>query len=161
MILQSVSPWSSTKGSFYSTSISRSIHNVVSNSFVHWSLSVPSLRYYVHGYFYVCMSYSRLFLCLYVLMTAFSVLTLLVGWQKRHPACKKLSGGVLARLSVWSEVQTYTWPSWCQCHSLSLASVKSRLVLPFWYWLTLVVPDKGPLNGCVLLCVCCTFNGLL
>ena len=28
-------------------------------------------------------------------------------------------------------------------------SVKSRLVLPFWYWLTRIVPDKGPLNGCV------------
>ena len=25
----------------------------------------------------------------------------------------------------------------------SLASVKSRLVLPFWYRLTRVVPDKG------------------
>jgi len=37
-------------------------------------------------------------------------------------------------------------------HSLSLASVKSRLVLPFWYRLTRVVPEKGPLNGCV--CVC-------
>jgi len=36
----------------------------------------------------------------------------------------------------------------CHCHSLSLASVKSRLVLPFWYRLTWVVPDKGPLNGC-------------
>jgi len=28
--------------------------------------------------------------------TAFSALTLLVGRQKGHPACKKLSGGVLA-----------------------------------------------------------------
>ena len=37
----------------------------------------------------------------------------------------------------------------CHCHSLSLASVKSRLVLPFWYWLTWLVPEKGPLNGCV------------
>jgi len=27
------------------------------------------------------------------------------------------------------------------------------LVLPFWYWLTWVVPDKGPLNGCVCVCV--------
>jgi len=27
--------------------------------------------------------------------------------------------------------------------------VKSRLVLPFWYWPTRVVPAKGPLNGCV------------
>ena len=37
----------------------------------------------------------------------------------------------------------------------SLASVKSRLVfLPFWYRLTLVVPEKGPLNECVCVCVC-------
>jgi len=42
---------------------------------------------------------------------AFSALTLLVGRQEEHPACKKLSGGVLARLSVWSEVQTCIWPS--------------------------------------------------
>jgi len=27
---------------------------------------------------------------------------LLVGWQEGHPACKKLSVGVLASLSVWS-----------------------------------------------------------
>ena len=70
----------------------------------------------------------------------FSALTLLVGWQEGHPACKKLSGGMLAWLSVWNEVQTYIWPSWCQCHSLSLASVKSRSVFPFWSLLTRVVP---------------------
>jgi len=52
-----------------------------------------------------------------------------------------LSGGVLAWLSDRSEVQTCIWPSWCHCHSLSLASVKSRLVLPFWYQLTRVVPE--------------------
>ena len=75
---------------------------------------------------------------------AFSALTLLVGRQEGHPTC----GGVLAWLSVWSEVQTCIWPSWCNCHSLSLASVKSRLVLPFWYRLTWVVSNKGPLNGC-------------
>jgi len=32
-------------------------------------------------------------------------LTLLVGHQEEHPARKKLSDGVLAWLSVWSEVQ--------------------------------------------------------
>jgi len=37
---------------------------------------------------------------------------------------------------------------------LSLASVKSRLVLPFWYRLTWVDPEKGPLNRCVCVCVC-------
>ena len=42
---------------------------------------------------------------------AFSALTLLVGRQEGHPACKKQSGGVLAWLSVWSEVQTCIWPS--------------------------------------------------
>ena len=42
---------------------------------------------------------------------AFSALTLLVGWQEGHPACKKLSGGVLAWFSVWSEMQTCIWPS--------------------------------------------------
>ena len=29
----------------------------------------------------------------------------------------------------------------------SLASFKSRLVLPFWYWLTQVVLEKRPFNG--------------
>ena len=74
---------------------------------------------------------------------------LLVGRQEGHLACKKLSGEVLAWLSVWSEVQTCIWPSGFHCHSLSLAPVKSRLVLPFWYRLTRVVLDEGLLNGCV------------
>ena len=42
---------------------------------------------------------------------ALSALTLLVGRQEGHPACKNLSGRVLAWLSVWSEVQTCIWPS--------------------------------------------------
>jgi len=40
-------------------------------------------------------------LCVVELQT-FSALTLLVGRQEGHPACKKLNGGVLAWLSVWS-----------------------------------------------------------
>ena len=52
------------------------------------------------------------YLLLYsVVSLAFSALTLLVGRQEGHPACKKLSGGVLAWLSVWSRVQTCIWPS--------------------------------------------------
>jgi len=38
-------------------------------------------------------------------------------------------GEVLAWLSIWGKVQICIWPSWCHCHSLSLPSVKSRLVL--------------------------------
>jgi len=41
---------------------------------------------------------------------AFSALTLLVGRQEGHPACKKTIGEVLAWLSVWIEVQTCIWP---------------------------------------------------
>jgi len=43
--------------------------------------------------------------------SAFSALTLLVGRQEGHPACKNLSGEVLAWLSLWSEVQTCTCPA--------------------------------------------------
>jgi len=62
--------------------------------------------------FYVC-SEDVAFCGLFIVFTifAFSALTLLVGRQEGHPACKKLSGGVLAWLSVWSEVQTCIWPS--------------------------------------------------
>jgi len=53
--------------------------------------------------------YCAIQICLSLLLffyTPFSALTLLVGRQEGHPACKKLSGGVLAWLSVWSAVQT-------------------------------------------------------
>ena len=72
-----------------------------------------------------------------------------LGGRKGIRPVKKLSGGMLEWSSVWSEVQTCIWPSRCHCHSQSLASVKSRLILPFWYRLTRVVPDKEPLNVCV------------
>jgi len=49
--------------------------------------------------------------CVCVYKDGFSALTLLVGRQEGHPSCKKLSGGVLAWLSVWSEVQTCICPS--------------------------------------------------
>jgi len=59
---------------------------------------------------------------------------------------------VLVWLSVWSEVQIVCiWSSWCHCHPQtpsSLASFKSRLVLPSWYWLTQAVLEQRPLNGC-------------
>ena len=85
-----------------------------------------------------------LFYSHYTGQPAFSALALLVGRQEGRPACKKLSSGVLAWLSAWGEVQTCICPSWCHCHSLSVASVKSRLVLPFWYRLTWVFLEKGP-----------------
>ena len=56
--------------------------------------------------------------------------------------------GYLVWLSVCSEVQIAYVPADATA-THCLASLKSRLVLPFWYWLTRVVPVKGPLNGCM------------
>ena len=42
--------------------------------------------------------------CILCYICAFSALTLLVGRQEEHPACKKLSDEVSVWLSVWSEV---------------------------------------------------------
>jgi len=56
----------------------------------------------------VCCQY---FFVVHCMSFAVSALTLLVGWQEEHPAYKKLSGGVLVWLSVWSKVQTCIWPS--------------------------------------------------
>ena len=67
------------------------------------------------------------------LYCAFSALTLLVGRQEGHPACKKtLSGVVLALLSIWSEVQTCIWPSWCHCHSLASPAMGHWGTCPPW-----------------------------
>jgi len=51
------------------------------------------------------------FIYVFIFFIAFSALTLLVGRQEGHPACKKLSGAVLAWLPVWSKVQTCIRPS--------------------------------------------------
>ena len=63
---------------------------------------------------------------------AFSTLTLLVGCQKEHLACKKLSDEVLAWLSVWSKVQMICiWSSGCQCHPVISCSSKIQNRLTF------------------------------
>jgi len=64
---------------------------------------------------------------------------LLVGWQEGHPACKKTEW--------WGAVVVICLEQGADLHMaqlmppplLCLASVKSRLVLPFWYRLTQVV----------------------
>jgi len=114
------------------------------------NIFISSISYLAHSGYPALRPWNefRIFLLCYCL--AFSALTLLVGQQEGHPACKKWVVG------CWCGSLSGTrciWPSWCHCHSLSLASVKSRLVLPFWYWLTWVVPEKGPLNGYVCVCV--------
>jgi len=83
---------------------------------------------------------------------------LLVGWQEGHPACKKLSDGMLVWLYVWVKVQICIWPSWCHCHSQSLAPIN-----PDWFYLpgfTFLVPAHPGSPGQIqegrktVVCVC-------
>ena len=70
-----------------------------------------------------------------------------LGGRKGIRPVKKLSGGVVICLEQGADLHM------AQLMPLPLTvSVKSRLVLPFWYWLTWVVPDKGPLNMSVHVC---------
>jgi len=67
------------------------------------SLKLPANDFYISFY---CRHSTCLYNCVwFYLFLYFSVsaLTLLVGRQEGHPDCKKLSGGVLAWLSAWSE----------------------------------------------------------
>ena len=67
--------------------------------------------------------------CLLFATHAHTIALCLVGWQEGHLACKNVSGGMLAWLSVWGEVQICIWPRWCYCHSISLAPVN-----PDWFY---------------------------
>jgi len=70
----------------------------------------------------------------------FSALTLLVGRREGHPACKKTKwwgAGMVISLERGADLLM------AHCHSLSLASVKSRFALPFRYRLTRKSQKKG------------------
>ena len=83
---------------------------------------------------------------------AFNALTLLVGRQEGHPACKKLSGGLLVWLSVWSGADLHM----AQLMPLPLTvSCFSKIQIGFTFLVAahLGSRGKGPLNGCVCVCV--------
>ena len=85
-------------------------------------------------------------------------MTLLVGRQEGHPACKKTSGGVLAWLSVWSEMQTCIYgPADATAFTVSCFS-KIQIGFTFLVPAHPGSPGKGPLNGCVCVCVCRLFS---
>ena len=87
---------------------------------------------------------------------AFSALTLLVGRQEGHPACKKLSGGgagmviCLDRGADLHIAQLMPLPLTVSCFS------KIQIGLAFLVPAHPSSPGKGPLNGRV--CVCNLFE---
>jgi len=112
-----------------------------------------------------CFRRFRIVIFYYFMLTAFthasSASTLLVGRQEGHPACKKwvvrywhgyLSGARCKLLAYGPADATAT--------ASSLASLKSRMVLPFLCRLTQVVLEKRPFNGCssISYCIDTRFN---
>ena len=85
----------------------------------------------------------------YKAVLSFSALMLLVGWQEGHPACKKHEwwvAGVVICLDRGADLhmaQLMPLPLTVSCFS------KIQIGLPFWYRLTRVAREKGPLNRCV------------
>ena len=115
----------------------------------------------VYCYFYVFrlidkgkLLFAVIFLFDYAnfMRSAFSALTLLVGRQEGHPACKKTEwwwgAGVVICLERGADLhiaKLMPLPLTVSCSS------KIQLGLPFWYRLTQVIMEKRPLNGC---CCC-------
>jgi len=113
-----------------SRSISRYVHSIWMNQITQVIASLPA-RHAVYIHTMHCIVY--MCICLQCLQCFHTV-----GWAVgRASGLKKLSGRVLAWLSVWSTVQTCIWPSWCHSHPLVPAHLGS--------------PGKGPLNECVCL----------
>ena len=92
---------------------------------------------------------------------AFSALTLLVGRQEGHAACKKLewwgTGRVicLERDADLHMAQLMPLPLTVSCFS------KIQIGFTFLEPAHLGSPGKGPLNGCVCVCVCVIHRGAL
>jgi len=89
-------------------------------------------------------------------------LTLLVGQQEGHPACKNLSGGMLAWLSRMRCKLAYGQADATATHYLLLQQIQigfTFLVFTFWYLLTWVVADKFQKSSktIVWVCVCQQF----
>ena len=74
-----------------------------------------------------------------------------LGGRKGIQPVKKLSGGMLAWLSVWNQVQTCIWPSWCHCRSLTCFS---KIQIGFTFLVPAHLGSPGQ-RAAKLVCCCC------
>jgi len=87
---------------------------------------------------------------LLVVGIAFSAWTRSVGHQEGYPACQNLSVRYWRGYLSGARCKWFAYgPADATAISSSLASLKSRMVWPFWCRLTQVVLEKRPLNGCL------------
>jgi len=69
------------------------------------------------------------------------------GWAARKASGLLSGGGVGMVICRGQNADLHM----AQLTQLPLTASCFTFVLPFWYWLTWVVPDKGPLNRCSIL----------
>ena len=124
-----------------------------------WPVVALADSYIYHA---VCMSFWLLMFSASLitdnLCFAFSALTLLVGQQEGHPACKKdwVVGcwhGCLGWGADLHIAQQMPLPLTISCSSKSRL-ILTFLVLPFWYLLTRMVPDIFQKSSKTVVCVC-------
>ena len=102
----------------------------------------------------VCILYFEGKLCRQT-MFAFSALTLLVGRHEGPKACKNWVVGCWHGCLSGTRCKFAYGPADATATHLFLASVKSRLVLPFWY----CSPDsQTKAIKCVCVCICILYN---
>ena len=74
--------------------------------------------------------------------------------------CSDIPQQCTRNLHIYTHARTHIYRPFFRNYPGEPVPEKSRLVLPFWYWLTWVVPEKGPLNGCVCVCKISTSTSL-
>jgi len=109
---------------------------------------VPILSWSTASSVFTEVNGALLFNLCQVFHVAFSALMLLVGRQERHSVCKKTEW--------WGAGVVICLEQGANLHMAQLMPLPLSVVLPFWYRLTWVVPEKWPLNGCV-----CVFHYLV
>ena len=130
----------------------------------HWSglLRTPLQNHRQTGQSAVTCNYMRYKLVCVALNGAYSIKIDLCSWSPSVLWRCWLGGrkgmqpgkNWVAQLSVWSEVQTCIWPSWCHCHSLSLAPVKFRLVFTARCYASAALAMGLCMSVCLCLSVC-------
>jgi len=125
---------------------------------VYWQL-ICTMWYRACCHCVACICHAHLinYFMYIVTVVALSALTLLVGWQEGHPACKKLSGGVLAWLSVWSELMTCICTSWFHFHTVSCFS---KIQIGFTF-LVPAYPGSPWKRAVKQVCVCVSYSSYL
>jgi len=81
--------------------------------------------------------------------SAFNALTPLVGWQEGHPACKKLSGGVLEQVADLHMAQLMPLPLTVSCFS------EIQIGFTFLVPANPGCPEKRAVKRVCVVCVCC------